>query len=69
MIEDRLLTDVDVAELLGVKPSWVAEHARQGDIRCVQLGRYRRYRRGDVDDFVERCLTGAVTTRRRIRAA
>lgn len=67
--EDRLLTSEEVAEILGVKTSWVEEHARQRDIRSVQLGRYRRFRRVDVDEFVERCLTGEVTTRRRIHAA
>lgn len=66
---DRLLTSKDVAEQLGVKVSWVEEHARQGDIRSVQLGRYRRFRQEDVDAFIERCLTGEVVTRRRIRAA
>lgn len=69
MTADRLLTSTEVAELLGVKSSWVDEHARQGDLRSVQLGRYRRFRRIDVDDFIERCLTGDITTRRKIRAA
>jgi excisionase family DNA binding protein len=69
MSEDRLLTSDDVAKILGVKPSWVDEHARQGDIRCVMLGRYRRFRRMDVEQFVEACLTGEVRTRRQIRAA
>lgn len=66
---DKLLNAEEVAEQLGVKPSWVDEHARRNDIRSVQLGRYRRFRQADVDEFVERCLTGEVVTRRRIRAA
>jgi excisionase family DNA binding protein len=67
--DDRLLTADDVAEILNVKTSWVEEHARQRHIRCVMLGRYRRFRREDVDEFIERCLTGEVETRRKIRAA
>jgi len=69
MNDDRLLTSAEVAELLGVKTSWVDEHARQGDLVSVRLGRYRRFRRADVDAFIERCTTGDVATRRRIRAA
>ena len=39
-----LLTAADVAELLGVTPSWVYEQSRAGRIPTVKLGRYRRYR-------------------------
>lgn len=66
---DRLLDSKEVAEILGVKVSWVEEQARQRHIQSVKLGRYRRFRRVDVDEFIERCLTGEVPTRRKIRAA
>lgn len=62
MSEDRLLTAGDVAAILNVKTSWVEEHAREGHIPSVELGRYRRFRRADVDHFIERCLTGQVAT-------
>lgn len=67
MTQDKLLTSTEVAEWLGVKPSWVEEHARQGDLTSVQLGRYRRFRRADVEDFIERCSTGDVAIRRHLR--
>lgn len=66
MTEDRLLTEQEVADILQVKKSWVAEAAREGKLACVQLGRYRRFRREDVDDFIEQCRAGTVRTRLRI---
>jgi excisionase family DNA binding protein len=69
LADDRLLEASDVAEILGVPKSWVEEHARQGDLPSVQLGRYRRYTRADVDAFIERCRSGEQKTRRRIHAA
>ena len=52
---DRLLTAVEVAELLAVPVSWVRESTRSGAIPVVELGRYRRYRREDVQTWLERC--------------
>ncbi len=33
----------------GVPVSWVRESTRSGAMRCVELGRYRRYVRADVE--------------------
>jgi excisionase family DNA binding protein len=41
---EQLLTASEVAQLLGVRTSWVYEQSRNGDIPTVRLGRYRRYR-------------------------
>ena len=49
---DRLLTAEDIAELLGVPKTWVYEQARKGLLPCVQLGRYRRFRREAVEEWV-----------------
>ena len=49
----RLLTSEDVAAMLNVKPFFVEERARRGEIKSVELGRYRRYRLEDVVDYVE----------------
>jgi integrase len=38
-----LWDDFDLAERLGLRPSWVAERGRKGLIPCIKLGRYRRY--------------------------
>lgn len=50
---DRLLTAAEVADLLNVPQSWVREHTRSGLIPCVELGRYRRYRRSAVIEWIE----------------
>lgn len=45
---DRLLDAREVAELLNVPVSWVREATRAGQLPCVAVGRYRRYRRERV---------------------
>jgi excisionase family DNA binding protein len=47
-----LLTAAEVAELLGVPRSWVYEQSRLGRIPTVTLGRYRRYRRETIEEWV-----------------
>jgi excisionase family DNA binding protein len=63
-VTDRLLTAVEVAELLAVPERWVREHTRGGLIPCVTLGRYRRYDRGDVLAWVEEQKAGGAVWRR-----
>ena len=48
----RLLTADEVAELLGVPVSWVYEQSRAGRIPTVTLGRYRRYRREAIEQWL-----------------
>jgi excisionase family DNA binding protein len=54
-VSDRLLTADEVAELLNVPVSWVRESTRSGAMPCVELGRYKRYRRSDVEAWLELC--------------
>jgi excisionase family DNA binding protein len=49
---DSLLTAAEVAEMLSVPVSWVREHTRSGKIPHLELGRYRRYRRAAVLDWL-----------------
>ncbi len=53
MSEDRLLTAEQVAEMLAVKLSWVREATREGRLPHIALGRYRRYRRAEIEVFLE----------------
>jgi excisionase family DNA binding protein len=55
LLSERLLTAVEVAELLAVPVSWVRESTRSGAMPCVELGRYRRYDRNDVLAWVASC--------------
>jgi excisionase family DNA binding protein len=57
-VNDRLLTDQELAEILNVPASWVGEAARQGRIPCIMLGRYRRFDRADVRDCLEELKRG-----------
>ena len=51
-MRESLLTAEQVADLLGVPPSWVYEQSRQGRIPTVTLGRYRRYRREAIEGWL-----------------
>jgi excisionase family DNA binding protein len=47
------MTADEVAQLLGVRAEWVREQSRQGRIPTVALGRYRRYRRRSIEDWID----------------
>ena len=64
-----LLTAAEVAELLGVPTSWVYGQSRAGRIPTVTLGRYRRYRREAIEDWVARIEAGSSGARRGSHAA
>jgi excisionase family DNA binding protein len=65
----RLLDATEVAEWLGVPVSWVRESTRSGAMPCVELGRYRRYVRDDVETWLEACKQpGRPITLRKARA-
>lgn len=49
---DRLLTAAEVAELLSVPESWIRQETRAGRLPCLELGRYRRYDRTAVLDWL-----------------
>ncbi|HMM49033.1 MAG TPA: helix-turn-helix domain-containing protein [Miltoncostaeaceae bacterium] len=51
-MSDELLTAQQVAELLQVKTNWVYREARLGRIPHVRLGRYQRFRRDAVMEWV-----------------
>jgi excisionase family DNA binding protein len=55
MVSERLLTADEVAELLNVPVTWVRESTRSGAMPCVELGRYRRYEREAVLEWLEMC--------------
>lgn len=52
MTDDKLMTIEEVAEWLGVGPSWVYRRSRYGDLPTVMVGRYRRFRRSSVERWV-----------------
>jgi excisionase family DNA binding protein len=66
-VSERLLDAKEVAELLAVPVGWVREHTRSGAIPSIELGRYRRYDRGDLLAWVEGLKAGGGPAFRRHR--
>jgi excisionase family DNA binding protein len=54
-VNDRLLDATEVAALLSVPASWVREQARADNIPHVRLGKYVRFEREAVTDWVASC--------------
>jgi excisionase family DNA binding protein len=54
-VSERLLDAKAVAEWLGVPESWVRESTRSGAMPHLELGRYTRYRREDVEAWLASC--------------
>jgi excisionase family DNA binding protein len=52
-VSDRLLTAAEVAEMLSVPESWVRQETRAERIPHLRLGRYCRYERAAVLEWVE----------------
>ena len=56
---EKLLTPKQVAEWLDVSTAWVLDHAsgrRRPYLPSVKLGKAVRFRREDVEQFIEDCL-------------
>jgi excisionase family DNA binding protein len=47
-----LLTAAEAAELLAVRPSWVYEAVRVGNLPCVRIGRHIRFTRPMLEDWL-----------------
>ena len=47
-----LLTADEVAEMVGMGVDWIYEQSRRGLIPTVKLGRYRRYRREAIEEWL-----------------
>jgi excisionase family DNA binding protein len=64
---DRLLTVGEVAGLLSVSDQWVYDHVDRCEPRipCVHLGSSKRFRRSDVDQFIEQQIAAPPFRRRR----
>lgn len=49
----RLLTVPELAEILSVPESWVYSRTASGDIPHVCVGRYKRFRLGEVMQWLD----------------
>ena len=57
-VPDRLLNPKEVAAWLGVNPAWVLDHGsgrRRPQLPSAKLGKVVRFRREDVEKFIQEC--------------
>jgi excisionase family DNA binding protein len=52
---EKLLKPVEAAEFLAICPRKLHELTKQGEIKCVRMGRSLRYDPDDLRDYIERC--------------
>ena len=50
---DYLLNTKRAANRLGVPVSWIREMARKGELPCVHLGHYIRFKPEDLDQYIK----------------
>jgi excisionase family DNA binding protein len=53
---ERLLDSAEAAAILGIHPKTLQRMARSGQIRGIRVGRLWRFRRSDIDEWIERGL-------------
>ena len=62
IIQPNLLTRKDAAEYLGITEHTLAvwQCTSRYGLPCVKIGRLAKYRKKDLDDFIQRRTTGLV---------
>lgn len=58
-MEEKLMNAVELAEFLGVSYKWVWRACREGRIPYIHVGKYYRFRLGDVLEVFEETGTYA----------
>jgi excisionase family DNA binding protein len=51
-VSARLLTPVQVGELLQVDVRWLYRQVQEGRLSCVRVGRRMRFRQDDIDAYL-----------------
>ena len=62
IIQPNLLTRKDAAEYLGITEHTLAvwQSTNRYGLPCIKIGRLAKYRKKDLDDFIQRRTTGLV---------
>lgn len=50
---DRLLDAKQAAKRWSIPESWIRDMARKGELPCVRLGHYLRFKFEDLDQFIK----------------
>jgi excisionase family DNA binding protein len=54
MVDFEALVHADkIGQLLGIHPKTVLRMARAGNLPAIRIGRYWRFRRSDLDDWLK----------------
>ena len=58
--QPNLLSRTEAADYLGVKPHTLAvwKCTDRYSLTCVKIGRLAKYRKSDLDEFIQRRITG-----------
>jgi excisionase family DNA binding protein len=56
--DEPLLTAVEVASVLRVTPDWVYAQSRRNGLPHVRLGRYVRFRRSAIEQWLDEVQRG-----------
>lgn len=51
-LDEALLRPEQAAELLAVKPSWLYEAVRSGNLPCLRIGRHIRFTRAMLEEWL-----------------
>ncbi len=51
-LSESLLDASSAAKLLAVKPSWIYEAVRNGQLPCLKIGRHIRFTRRMLEDWL-----------------
>ena len=51
-LDDPLLRAEEIARLLSVKPSWVYDKVRAGELPCLHVGRHLRFTRRMIETWL-----------------
>lgn len=52
-MEEKLLKAKEVCKFLGVTEDTVWKYCREGKLKSVKMGRLRRFKKEDVESFIE----------------
>ena len=62
MPDDAMLMPEDLTVWFGLRKSWILQHSGDGAARpvipSVKLGKYRRYRKGTIAEWLSKTIPG-----------
>ena len=67
-MSDPMLDADQAAELLGISREWIYKMARRGELPYYRLGRAMRFRRSELDAFLEEARRGGSRPMREVLA-